>query len=76
MNLGELLKYKSQEGVRVCLLVWDDKTSHDNFFLRTGGVMQTHDEETKRFFKHSSVICVLSPRYPSSKMSMVKQQAS
>lgn len=36
--------------------------------------MQTHDEETRRFFKHSSVICVLSPRYPSSKLSIMKQQ--
>lgn len=35
LNLGELLKYKSQEGVRVLLLVWDDKTSHDKFFIRT-----------------------------------------
>jgi len=35
LNLGELLKYKSQEGVRVLLLVWDDKTSHNKFFLRT-----------------------------------------
>lgn len=34
-NLGDLLKYKSQEGVRVLLLVWDDKTSHDNFFIQT-----------------------------------------
>uniref|UniRef100_A0A6N2K346 Phospholipase D n=1 Tax=Salix viminalis TaxID=40686 RepID=A0A6N2K346_SALVM len=65
LNLGELLKYKSQEGVRVLLLVWDDKTSHDKFFLRTNGVMQTHDEETRKFFKHSSVNCVLSPRYAS-----------
>lgn len=66
LNLGELLKYKSQEGVRVLLLVWDDKTSHNKFFIRTTGVMQTHDEETRKFFKHSSVNCVLSPRYPSS----------
>ncbi|XP_029123444.1 phospholipase D delta isoform X2 [Elaeis guineensis] len=73
-TLGELLKYKSQEGVRVCLLVWDDKTSHDKFFVRTGGVMQTHDEDTRKFFKHSSVICVLSPRYASSKLSIFKQQ--
>lgn len=35
LNLGELLKYKSQEGVRVLLLVWDDKTSHNKFFLQT-----------------------------------------
>lgn len=38
------------------------------------GVMQTHDEETKRFFKHSSVHCVLSPRYASNKLSIFKQQ--
>lgn len=35
LNLGELLKFKSQEGVRVCLLVWDDKTSHDKLFIKT-----------------------------------------
>ncbi|XP_057832450.2 phospholipase D delta isoform X1 [Cryptomeria japonica] len=74
LNLGELLKYKSQEGVRVLLLVWDDKTSHDKFLIKTEGVMQTHDEETKKFFKHSSVHCVLSPRYASSKLSWVKQR--
>ncbi|KAK7367245.1 hypothetical protein VNO80_09254 [Phaseolus coccineus] len=74
LTLGELLKYKSEEGVRVLLLVWDDKTSHDKVFLKTTGVMQTHDEETRKFFKHSSVMCVLSPRYASSKMSFLKQQ--
>ena len=35
MSLGELLKYKSQEGVRVLLLLCDDTTSLHNFFLRT-----------------------------------------
>lgn len=74
LTLGELLKYKSQEGVRVCLLVWDDKTSHDKFFIKTGGIMGTHDEETRKFFKHSSVICVVSPRYASNKLSIFKQQ--
>ncbi|KMZ71867.1 Phospholipase D delta [Zostera marina] len=74
LTLGELLKYKSQEGVRVCMLVWDDKTSHDKFIVKTAGVMGTHDEETRKFFKHSSVICVLSPRYASSKVSIFKQQ--
>lgn len=38
------------------------------------GVMQTHDEETRKFFKHSSVNCVLSPRYASNKLSIFKQQ--
>ncbi|KAL3641645.1 hypothetical protein CASFOL_012460 [Castilleja foliolosa] len=73
LNLGELLKYKSQEGVRVLLLVWDDKTSHSKLFFKTEGVMQTHDEETRKFFKHSSVTCVLAPRYASSKLSIFKQ---
>ncbi|KAF2312462.1 hypothetical protein GH714_034759 [Hevea brasiliensis] len=35
MTLGELLKYKSEEGVRVLLLIWDDKTSHDKFGFST-----------------------------------------
>ncbi|CAK9155336.1 unnamed protein product [Ilex paraguariensis] len=74
LSLGELMKYKSQEGVRVVMLIWDDKTSHDKLFLKTDGVMQTHDEETRKFFRHSSVHCVLCPRYASSKLSVFKQQ--
>ncbi|KAI4296218.1 hypothetical protein L6164_036194 [Bauhinia variegata] len=74
LSLGELLKFKSQEGVRVVMLIWDDRTSHDKFLLKTEGVMQTHDEETKKFFKHSTVHCILSPRYPSNKLSIFKQQ--
>uniref|UniRef100_A0A3N7G524 Phospholipase D n=1 Tax=Populus trichocarpa TaxID=3694 RepID=A0A3N7G524_POPTR len=35
LTLGELLKYKSEEGVRVVMLLWDDKTSHDTFCLKT-----------------------------------------
>ncbi|EMS60117.1 hypothetical protein TRIUR3_02075 [Triticum urartu] len=37
MALGDLLKYKSQEGVRVCLLVSDhhDTPLHPSFFLNT-----------------------------------------
>ncbi|KAJ6998888.1 phospholipase D delta-like [Populus alba x Populus x berolinensis] len=46
LNLGELLKYKSQEGVRVLLLVWDDKTSHNKFFIRTVvGTLYTHHQK-------------------------------
>ncbi|KAL7202210.1 hypothetical protein ACSBR1_033810 [Camellia fascicularis] len=36
--------------------------------------MQTRDEETRKFFKHSSVSCVLAPQYASSKLSIFKQQ--
>ena len=34
LTLGELLKYKSEEGVRVLLLVWNDKTSRHEFGLQ------------------------------------------
>ncbi|CAL4920042.1 unnamed protein product [Urochloa decumbens] len=34
-TLGELLKKKVREGVRVVVLLWDDKTSHDKFLLKT-----------------------------------------
>ncbi|KAK1322925.1 Phospholipase D delta [Acorus calamus] len=74
LTLWELLKYKSQGGVRVIVLIWDDKTSHDKFLLKTEGVMRTHDEETRKFFKHSTVHCVLAPRYASNKLSIFKQK--
>lgn len=61
-NLGDLLKAKSQEGVRVLLLVWDDPTSRSILGYKTDGIMQTSDEETRRFFKHSSVQVLLCPR--------------
>jgi phospholipase D1/2 len=36
MTLGELLKYKSQEGVRVCLLVSEHHSApHHSFFTTT-----------------------------------------
>ncbi|GFQ07074.1 phospholipase d gamma 1 [Phtheirospermum japonicum] len=61
-NLGELLKVKSQEGVRVLLLVWDDPTSTSILGYKTEGVMNTGDDETRRCFKHSSVKVLLCPR--------------
>ncbi|KAL4371219.1 hypothetical protein AHAS_Ahas06G0143900 [Arachis hypogaea] len=101
LSLGELLQYKSQDGLRVVMLIWDDRTSHDKFLIKTvialsfihsflfkckmgskadivhlqDGVMQTHDEETKQFFKNLAVHCVLSLRYASNKLSIFKQQA-
>ncbi|KAJ4954183.1 hypothetical protein NE237_031015 [Protea cynaroides] len=53
-TLGELLKKKASEGVRVLLLVWNDKT----------GIMGTHDTETFKFFQNSDVHCVLCGRNP------------
>ncbi|KAK6935310.1 Phospholipase D, C-terminal [Dillenia turbinata] len=72
--LGDLLKSKSQEGVRVLLLVWDDPTSRSILGFKTDGVMQTNDEETRRFFKHSSVQVLLCPRSAGKGHSWVKKQ--
>lgn len=73
-TLGELLKTKSQEGVRVLLLVWDDPTSRNILGYKTEGIMQTHDEETRHFFKHSSVQVLLCPRVAGKRHSWVKQR--
>ncbi|GAB2290906.1 Phospholipase D beta 1 [Dionaea muscipula] len=73
-TLGELLRSKSQEGVRVLLLVWDDPTSRSILGYKTDGLMQTHDEETRRFFKHSSVQVLLCPRVAGKRHSWVKQR--
>ncbi|KAL8160130.1 hypothetical protein V2J09_001667 [Rumex salicifolius] len=73
-SLGELLRSKSQEGVRVLLLIWDDPTSRSILGYKTDGLMQTHDEETRRFFKHSSVQVLLCPRIAGKRHSWVKQK--
>ncbi|XP_062213859.1 phospholipase D beta 1-like [Phragmites australis] len=72
--LGDLLKRKSQEGVRVLLLVWDDPTSRNVLGMKMEGYMGTRDEETRRFFKHSSVHILLCPRSAGKRHSWVKQQ--
>ena len=38
--------------------------------------MQTHDEETRRFFKHSSVQVLLCPRVAGKRHSWYKQRVS
>uniref|UniRef100_A0A5B7ALB4 Phospholipase D n=1 Tax=Davidia involucrata TaxID=16924 RepID=A0A5B7ALB4_DAVIN len=62
ITLGELLKKKASEGVKVCMLVWDDRTSVG--LLKKDGLMATHDEETEHFFQNTDVHCVLCPRNP------------
>ncbi|PON85177.1 Phospholipase D family [Trema orientale] len=73
-TLGDILRSKSQEGVRVLLLVWDDPTSRSILGYKTDGIMQTHDEETRRFFKHSSVQVLLCPRTAGKRHSWLKQR--
>ncbi|XP_073118433.1 phospholipase D gamma 1-like isoform X2 [Henckelia pumila] len=72
-TLGEILKAKSQEGVRVLLLVWDDPTSRSLLGYKHEGIMDTGDEDTCNFFKHSSVQVLLCPR-TAKKGSWVKKQ--
>ncbi|XP_073292022.1 phospholipase D alpha 1 [Primulina huaijiensis] len=62
VTLGELLKKKASEGVKVLMLVWDDRTSVG--LLKKDGLMATHDEETEQFFQGTDVNCVLCPRNP------------
>lgn len=62
ITLGELLKNKASEGVRVLMLVWDDRTSVD--LLKKDGLMATHDEETENYFNGTDVHCILCPRNP------------
>ncbi|TYG66108.1 hypothetical protein ES288_D06G241100v1 [Gossypium darwinii] len=61
-KLGDLLKKKASQGVRVNVLIWDDRTSVGA--LKKDGLMATHDEETEKFFEDSDVNCVLCPRDP------------
>ncbi|XP_073036714.1 phospholipase D alpha 1 [Primulina eburnea] len=61
-TLGELLKKKASEGVKVIMLVWDDRTSVG--LLKKDGLMATHDEETEHYFQGTEVHCVLCPRNP------------
>ncbi|KAJ4767966.1 Phospholipase D [Rhynchospora pubera] len=70
ITLGELLKKKASEGVRVLMLVWDDRTSVG--LLKKDGLMATHDEDTFNFFKDSEVNCVLCPRNPDDGGSIVQ----
>ncbi|KAF2283059.1 hypothetical protein GH714_043731 [Hevea brasiliensis] len=70
ITLGELLKKKASEGVRVLMLVWDDRTSVG--LLKKDGLMETHDEETEHYFHNTDVYCVLCPRNPDDGGSIVQ----
>lgn len=70
VTLGELLKKKASEGVRVNMLVWDDKTSIE--VLKRDGLMATHDEDTEKYFADSQVNCHLCPRNPDDSLSAVQ----
>ncbi|XWS17810.1 hypothetical protein CRYUN_Cryun33cG0100000 [Craigia yunnanensis] len=70
LKLGELLKKKANEGVTVLMLVWDDRTSVEE--LKKDGLMATHDQETADYFKDTQVHCVLCPRNPDDRKSIIQ----
>jgi phospholipase D1/2 len=47
--LGDLLKNKSREGVRVLLLVWDDPTSRNVFGMKMVYILNQHPNEHNSF---------------------------
>ncbi|MBA0811533.1 hypothetical protein Gohar_003418 [Gossypium harknessii] len=59
-KLGDLLKKKASESVRVNVLIWDDRTSVGS--LKKDGLMATHDEETEKFFEDNDANCMLCHR--------------
>lgn len=59
-TLGEILTDKANQGVKVYVMVWSEKTSGD--ILGEKGFMGTHDMETFNYFKKSRVNCALAPR--------------
>lgn len=69
-TLGELLIKKAGEGVRVLMLVWDERTSVK--LLKNDGLMATHDEDTGSFFRNTGVHCVLCPRNPDDGHSIIQ----
>ncbi|KAJ6712385.1 PHOSPHOLIPASE D [Salix purpurea] len=75
-TLGDLLKTKSQEGVRVLLLVWDDPFSK-SIFGNPNGKGCSCTPVTRRlaaFFKHSSVQVLLCPRSAGKGHSFIKKK--
>ena len=54
-KIGYLLKAKAEAGVKVLMMVWDEKTSTDVL----PGLLGTHDEDTRDFFKDTNVKCVM-----------------
>jgi len=55
LSVGELLKYKQGQGVCVLVMVWDDMSSTNIGGMSVGGVMSTHDEETRAFCNKNGI---------------------
>mmetsp|Transcript_40049 Transcript_40049/g.63321 ORF Transcript_40049/g.63321 Transcript_40049/m.63321 type:complete len:831 (-) Transcript_40049:151-2643(-) len=65
-TIGELLRRKACEGVKVLIHIWDEKMSYksmDGAEVKSQGLMCTHDEDTALFFAGSPVKVILSYRH-------------
>nr|PNR33167.1 hypothetical protein PHYPA_025110 [Physcomitrium patens] len=70
LTLGELLKKKADQGVRVHVMVWKDPTT---FSLREQGFLSTHCKRTKRFFEATKVKCLRCRRKFDYNLTMVQK---
>mmetsp|Transcript_1416 Transcript_1416/g.3846 ORF Transcript_1416/g.3846 Transcript_1416/m.3846 type:complete len:767 (-) Transcript_1416:58-2358(-) len=66
-KLGDLLIRKANDGVTVCVMVWNDLSSGT---FTGGGMMLTHDEETTKYFNGTKVECANVPRSPGDKAAL------
>ena len=57
-TLGEILKDKAKEGVKVWIMLWSLISNQVNL----QGVMTTHHMDTYSYFQDSGVYCCLAPR--------------
>ena len=57
-TLGEILKDKAKEGVKVWIMLWSLISNQVNL----QGVMTTHHMDTYNYFQDSGVYCCLAPR--------------
>ncbi|KAL3153372.1 hypothetical protein ABBQ38_011712 [Trebouxia sp. C0009 RCD-2024] len=79
LSLGDLLVLKARQGVRVCMLVWDDKSSLKRIRMPWtdhgggSGMLMTHDEDTRRFFANAGVHCKICKRNGSADDSLVQR---
>lgn len=58
VTFGQLLKKKADQGVRVLVMIWQDRTE----ILGNGGLMKTNGDDTYKFFANTKVKCFLCPR--------------
>lgn len=67
-------RLQANEGVRVCILQWDDRTSVAGplGFIATAGLMGTFDEDTRKFFEGTKVLCKLAFRGSDQQKNVIK----